>query len=482
MKKKFLSLMIAACAALGLQAQSLSTFEAPEMQPGNKAVAESVIGQQMTDPEAANEAFSKLLRSIRKDKEQLVAVGKFFLENKIYPCAKQCAQQAYVVDPAYIPGLMLSGHVAMMRKDWGGAGQKFDEILNYDPDNIEALRLNARVYKYVNPIVAKETLSKIIAKEPQNVGAYKELGDIAYHLEEYKDAVSAYQTFFERKTDLGMEELRAGENYLISLMNQKDFATIKTMAPKFLAIEPKDLVVRRMLFFAQVDQMDFQGAAEGIKYITEKQYDDSLYLYLDYTFAASYAADALGDKGLAIDYYKKALEKDSTKVEGYKQLANLLRQNRQAAEAIPVYQKYLAKLGEKADDADRFGLANVYLAAKGQTTDQEERQKFIEEGDKVFAAYMEAQPTRYQGPFYRAQLWITDPQKAEEKPREYYAKAIELIGDNADLNSQKKLALQYLMIYALKTNDDPTCKAYMEKVLAIDPADKLALQIKNVLK
>ena len=39
----------------------------------------------------------------------------------------------------------------MLRKDWGGAGQKFDEILNIQPDNIEALRLSARVYKYVNP-------------------------------------------------------------------------------------------------------------------------------------------------------------------------------------------------------------------------------------------------------------------------------------------------------------------------------------------
>lgn len=482
MKKKIFSLMMAACAIFGMQAQTVDTFDAPAMKPEHQAVAEAVIAQQMSDPDAANASFSKLLRSIRKDKEQLVAVGKFFLDKKIYPCAKQCAQQAYTIDPAYIPSLMLGGHVAMMRKDWGGAGQKFDEILNYDPDNIAALRLNARVYKYVNPIVAKETLGKIIQKEPENVGTYKELGDIAYHMEEYKDAVSAYKNFFDRASNLTINELRAGENYLLSLMNQQDFATIKEMAPKFLAIDPKDLVVRRMLFFSQVEQMDFQGAAESIKYLTEKQYDDSLYLYLDYTFAASYANEALDDKDMAIGFYRQALQKDSTKTEGYKQLANLLRQNKQASQAIPVYQKYLSLLGEKADDADRFGLANVYLAAKGQAATPEERQQFIEEGDKIFAAYMEAQPTRYQGPFYRAQLWITDPQKAEEKPREFYAKAVELIGDNADLNSQKKLALQYLMIYYLKTNDDATCKTYMEQVLAIDPADKLALQIKSVLK
>ena len=94
------------------------------------------------------------------------AVGNFFLEKKIYPCANQCAKQAYTLDPQYVPGLMLQAQVCMLRKDWGGAGQKFDEILNIQPDNIEALRLSARVYKYVNPIVAKEALEKILSASP----------------------------------------------------------------------------------------------------------------------------------------------------------------------------------------------------------------------------------------------------------------------------------------------------------------------------
>ena len=37
------------------------------------------------------------------------------------------------------------------------------------------------------------------------------------------------------------------------------------------------------------------------------------------------------------------------------------------------------------------------------------------------------------------------------------------------------------MIYYLKTNDDATCKTYVDQVLAIDPADKLANQVKSVL-
>lgn len=485
MKKKImLSLLLAACAFVGsgiAQAQNAAGFDVPAMKSEIQTMADEVMANQVNDPDAANKSFSKLLRKIKSDKEQLVAVGKFFLDKQIYPCAKQCAQQAYTVDPTYIPGLMLGGHVAMLRKDWGGAGQKFDEVLNYDPNNIEALRLNARVYKYVNPIVAKETLLKIIEKEPNNVGAYKELGDIAYNGEEYKDAVAAYKNYFDRTPNPAIEDLRAGENYLLSLMNQKDFFTIAEMADKFLALEPKDLVVRRLKFFSDIETSNYQKAIEDIKYLTEKQYDDSLYLYLDYVYAANYAQDALEDKALAIDYYRKALAVDPNKADGYKRLASLLRQNKQAVEAIPQYQKYLELLGEKADAAEKFGLANIYIAAKDQTTDEAARMSYIEAGDKIFAEYMAEQPTKYQGPFYRAQLWITDPQKAEEKPREYYAKAIELIGDNADYASQKKRALQYLMIYSFKTNDDESCKKFVEQLLAIDPADQLANKIKETL-
>lgn len=190
-KNLILSLLFAAaCSFAGFnsaQAQTVKGADVPAMQADVQTMADEVMANQLNDPDEANKTFAKLVKKIKNDKEQLVAVGNFFLEKKIYPCANQCAKQAYTLDPQYVPGLMLQAQVCMLRKDWGGAGQKFDEILNIQPDNIEALRLSARVYKYVNPIVAKEALEKILEREPNNLTAYKELGDIAYTASEYKD-------------------------------------------------------------------------------------------------------------------------------------------------------------------------------------------------------------------------------------------------------------------------------------------------------
>ena len=139
-------------------------------------------------------------------------------------------------------------------------------------------------------------------------------------------------------------------------------------------------------------------------------------------------------------------------------------------------------IGDKADAAERFGLGNIYIAAQNQTTDPAERQKYIDAGDKIFAEYMEEQPTKYQGPFYRAQLWILNSSQPEEKPREYYAKALELIGNNSEYESQKKVALRYLAFYYLKKNEDATCLKYVDQLLKLDPKDAFALKLKSVLK
>lgn len=496
MKKIFLSILVATAAFFGsgsAKAQIAVNFTADEMEPEYAEMAAEIIQQQTSDPEAANKTFKKLLGKVKKNKEQAVAVGKFFLDKNIYPCAKQCANIAYTADHTYVPGLMLSVGVNLMRRNYGEAGAKLDEILANDPDNIEALRLSARVYKYVNPYAAKDILGQIIEKDPTYLDAYKQLGDIAYQLEEYKDACAAFKTFFDGTPNPTIDDLRSGENYLLSLMNQQDAYTMKEMAAKLLPIDPKDMVVRRMKFFADMDTYDYAAAKEDIGYITNQEYNDTLYLYLDYVYAANYASEVEENLEQAIEFYKKGLAIDPSKAAGYKEVANLYRRLKNPAEGVAYYEKHLELLGEKADEADKLGfgvyLTNVKDAVPDKedgTVDVEARMAVIQKADPYFDEYMKEQPDRYQGPFYRAKLWIRDNQAAEDEPKMYYERTLEIINslpaDEAEkAMTYKKTALTYLMIYYLKTNDDATCKTFVDQILAIDPADKLANQVKTVL-
>ncbi|MBS7407669.1 MAG: hypothetical protein KIG47_00935, partial [Prevotellamassilia sp.] len=184
------SLFFAALVAFSAnQAVAQRAYEVPETNPEMKAMAEQVIEMQITDPDGANKVYKKLMGKIKTKKEDLLSIGQFFLDKNVYPCANECAKQLYTVAPEYKEGLMFYGEVCMFRKDYGSAGQKFDEALNVDPNYVPALKRNAFVYKNINPHVAIEMLDRIKAVEPDNHSTDREKGDIYYKLDEYKDAV-----------------------------------------------------------------------------------------------------------------------------------------------------------------------------------------------------------------------------------------------------------------------------------------------------
>ena len=148
MKKNiFRVLAFSALLAMGVNgAQAQRSYDCPPLNEELKTMAEQVVQLNMDDPEKANKVFMNLTKKIKKNKEDLVAVGTYFLENDNYPAASQCAKAVYDLDPTYIPGLMFSGEVFMKAQRWGDAGQKFDEVLSIDPVNVAALKRNAFVY------------------------------------------------------------------------------------------------------------------------------------------------------------------------------------------------------------------------------------------------------------------------------------------------------------------------------------------------
>ena len=248
MKKNFFkALALASFLLVGGNASAQSTEGIPPLDPEYAQMADEIVAQQLNDPDEANKIFTKLLRKIRNNKEALLSAGSYFMTKNVYPCANMCSKQLYELAPDYIPGLMFSGEVAMMRKDYGGAGQKFDEVLMIDSTYVPALKLNARVYKNVNPHVAVEMLERIKRIEPNNYAADKDLGDIAYNLSEYKKAVKSYDEYYKAvpKTAEALD-LRSCENYLQSLYATQNFEKASAVVNEVEKFDEKEKSIHIM--------------------------------------------------------------------------------------------------------------------------------------------------------------------------------------------------------------------------------------------
>lgn len=502
-------------------------FEVPALDPKHQTVCDEYMNTMFTEPEKANRALQRLLRSIQRKPEALVAVGHYFVTNSTsdisyYGPAKMCSDKVYETPAAteeYV--LMFCMETAMLGRDYGNAGRFCDVLLSKNEGNIAALKLKARIYKNQNQLVAIEALEALKKYDPSYYQADKELGDIHYEyaeksegaqlIKDLKEANKFYQSYFEKapKTKENLE-YRAATRYCYSLF------TVQMMMPKDnaekaelikncqeicnlalnLKLAPdsnREKVLKAYKFFCDVDGDNIDGAMVSSAYVTNQEYADSLYTYLDYLYAAKYE-ESLENKVGAVEYYKKGLAIDSTKAPGFKAVADLYRQLGQAAEGIEYYEKYLSLIGKEKSLGDDLGLANLYLAAsnKCDSTQVELRDQYKNAADKIYeniSNEMSAPENEgkydaslfYLPWYYRAQLWITNPAAAEEKPKMYYEKALELIGENEKLNRQKEICAQYLMLYHFKTNNDEECMKYLETVIIVNPNNRVANQIMEVL-
>lgn len=497
MKKTLLSLFAAVAAFFGAgnaQAQIAVNFTTDPLAPEFQTLAQQVVDLQTADPDKANKVFSKLLGKVKKNKEQATAVGKFFLDHNIYPCAKQCATAAYNIDYSYEPGLLLGVGVHLLRKQYGEAGAKLDEIIAHNPNNLEAKRLSARVYKYVNPYAAKSILAELVQLDDDYEDIQKQIGDISYMLEEYKECCAAYGKYFAKTPNPDIMDLLSGENYLIALMNQGDFYTMKEMVPRFekLIDRDVDIVIPRMKFISQMETMDYQGASETVEYVQSGRFNDSVYVDFDYLYGATYFAQVADQPEEALKLQLKRLSLPDNKEKNIKaankEIANLYKKVGRPSEGVAYYEKYIEMLGDAADAAEKLLLGNYYTSVKNTLETTEEKMAIIQKADHYFQEYMDALPQKYQGPFYRAALWLLDNKNPNPEALDWYKKVLE-VADSLPAEDQeaakpyKVTALTYHLMseYSKQPQDMNALKKYTKMILDVDPTNATGLQFKSAL-
>lgn len=474
-------------------ANAQRSYDCPTLTPENQAMADNVINLNMEDPEKANKEFIKLSKKIKKNKEDLVAVGTYFLDHDNYPAALQCSKAVYEADPTYIPGLMFQGEVMMKAQNWGAAGQKFDEVLNIDPENVNALKRNAFVYKNVNPYVAIDALNKIKEIDPTYTLADKDLGDIYYKQDKYAEAVKNYETYYSNTPKDSNLDINACENFLQSLYSQAQFDRISEITSEVLPLAPKDIVIRRMDFFAKVNKIgeaiDYDGAIksaeEASAYLTDPTYADTSFISVDHEYAAALAKEK-GDIPAAIDAYTKAIKADPKKASSYKEISTLYARNKQAELGVEAFKTYIELQGDKVDLSDKFLLGTKYMAAfQQEDIEQSKREQYFNDADQIFKAVMAQKPDFVPAIASSARLNNRDSQTPNPQVLALYKQLLEVSEAEADkYTSYRFEASRYIFFYAVSV--EPADKALANQALtiakSIDPESQFVKDAEGFLK
>ncbi len=480
MKRNFFkSVVLSFCFLAGvLQANAQNASQMEPFNPEIQALAAEVLTKVAEDPDQANKVFSKLLRKCKTNSDQLYHASRYFLENKNYQCAKMCADRAYTNNAQSVDILLLRGEIAEMVKNWGAAGQAYEEILQLDPNNVAAMKKIADTYKYVNPEVAKEYLNKVKELDPNDVEVDKNLGLIYYRADEMKPSAKYYGAYY-KATPVDQVDIFSCTQYVNALFMTQSYARAIKVCNEVGPRDPENKVFKSVKFWSLVENYELPQAREAMTYITNKEYPDSTYIYWDYYYAGRLSKDE-GNMADAIKYQKLAVESDTARAAGYLEMNNLYQENKQYAEALPYYKEYLKKLKElnRAQATDTFKLGYLYFTLA--QVDSVKREDWVKDGDAIFEYVSNSAPDSYMGPIFRARISNVTAGGTEvrDNVRDFYIEALKRIGDNNKAKNDKLECLQYLAFYDIQKDNYPEALQYLLQMEAVDPENGFVKRVK----
>ena len=301
---------------------------------------------------------------------------------------------------------------------------------------------------------------------------------------------------------LANDEKQAYENYAKADINKLDklglnefvrcsyftghFADAVRAAEAGIKLEPRNPTFNRIAMFANYELKNYDAAKNYIhKYFFET--DSAKISEYDHFYTAL-IYQALEDKANMYAHYDKALElvDDQSMIKRWailKSVSDSYLKDQEFENAIKYYEQYLAcKPNLNFDDEE--GMANIY--SKYGDADPAKKKEMISKAIKLFGTLAEKYPIQVvYATFMRASLNNKlDDNMKNSLAKADYQKVVELLANKADRSKGEdtmlKTSYHYLMYNAFLNKNHAGAKEIAEKILAIDPEYKPALEIQKL--
>ena len=460
----------------GERGQALKTFEKgiasnPE-EPLNH-VGLGAIRMAEGKPTEAKAFFDKALAMTKsKDVTVLQAVAEAHLVDiKQVENAIKLLEKAKSLNSNNYKTFMLFAEADLLRNKAGTSISNAENAARLEPANGKPWYSIALIYqRSQNFPLAEENLKKSISVDPEFTLAYKELGESYYSMKDGEKAANAYENYLKLKenpTDLDktryafflfMAKKYAKANEIFKPLADKPDASPTTIKYYGYSLVMAENLPEAQKMFQKYFSMVPADKLEASDY---KYYGDLLLkLKMD---------------SLAVMNYQQSLTLTPNQPDVASAIAENLFKRRKYPEAIAAYEA-LANLREKK-------LLSTDLYRLGQAYYQTEQ---YQKADTTFGKFAELQSKLSIGYVWlgrsRANL---DPDAKTDAAKTAYDKVVEIASPAPESGTNKKdliEAYRYMASYYGSRDKLDQVKVYVEKILALDPADANAKEALRLIK
>ena len=428
----------------------------------------------------ANTAYKKN----KKDPEALLKIARAFFEqkdtagaNKFARYANEGAKPKYQYAPAY---LLLGDVEAAFGTDGGKAAGYYNQAITFDPKNPEGYKKWAMVYRKISPKQAAQKLQDMKAQCPN-----EDIDAITAHIYMLAgDEKQAYENYM--KADINKLDKGNLNEFVRCSYFTRHFEDALRAAEAGIKLEPRNPTFNRLAMFSNYELKNYDAAKSYInKYFNET--DSAKFSEYDHFYTAL-IYQALDEKGNMYQHYNKALElvNDSSMIKRWdiqKAIADSYLKDQEFENAIKYYNDMLATKPNVNFD-DHEGLANIY--SKYGDAVPAMKKEMIQKAVDLFRAAGQKFPIQQIYATYMAANNVNklDDNMKNSLAKPDYLKLIDLLGNKTDRSrgedTMLKTAYHYMMFNSYINKNVPGAKEYAQKILAIDPEYKPALEIQNL--
>ncbi|MBQ7941920.1 MAG: tetratricopeptide repeat protein [Muribaculaceae bacterium] len=293
----------------------------------------------------AEELFKSAQKLVKKNPKVEAAIARAYSETDPVAYAKQiekATKNAKKYEDGTDPDIyILEGDMNAAEKKWGDAAGLYEMAFNFDPENIEAYVKYANTYYNVNPEMAINKLTEILAKKPNSALVQRELAEKYYKNEQWAKAAVQYGKYIENPNHFTQDRSRYAFLLFYGQKYDESLALSKELVATLPATDPQHFYMKRMAFYNLVALKNWNEAEVAAQDLFNSQLPAGVkYEAKDYTDYATVLKE-LGKTQEALAKYEKAVELNPDKVELLKEISDAYLDAEDYIKSADFFQKFV---------------------------------------------------------------------------------------------------------------------------------------------